>query len=44
MNVPGQNLSSTHRKACMAAVTHGSVVKTHKIDVLKTHVKPAKRI
>ena len=44
MNVPDQNLSAVPKKALRVAVTHGSVVKTHKIDVLVTHVKHAKRV
>ena len=42
-NVPDQNLSAAPQKVCMVAVTHGNVVKTYRIDVLVTHVKPATR-
>ena len=42
--IPDQNLCAAPKKACRVAVTHGSIVKTHNIDVIVTHVKPAKRI
>ncbi len=44
MNVPGQNPSAAPKIDPRVAVTHGSVVKTHEIDVLVTYVKPEKRI
>ncbi len=43
-NVHDQNLSAGPKKACRVAVTHESVMKTYKIDVIVTYVKPAKRI
>ena len=44
MNIPGQNPSAAPKIDCRVAVTHGSVVKIHEIDVLVTYVKLAKRI
>ena len=44
MNVPHKNLSAAIRIGLKGAITHVSVVKTHKIDGLVAHVKPAKRI
>ncbi len=41
MNVPDRNLSAAPKKAFRVAVTHWSVVKTHKIYVLVTHLKTA---
>ncbi len=43
MNVSDQNLCAARKKVCRMAAAHGSVVKTLKIDVLVTHVKPAKK-
>ena len=41
-NILDQKLSAASENDCRVDVTHESVAKTNKIDVLVTHVKPAK--
>ncbi len=42
--VPDHILFAASKKAKKMVAAHGSVVKINKIDVLVTHVKPAKSI